>query len=413
MSTATLNGLVVTRCRVTLPAWGAWYAEVEIDRPETLSGAVTLVLADLTLRGTILSGGPWQGRARFRIVGGAGGWGRTIAAQAYANDVGMKLAKVLGDAAAACGETLGTVPALSVGPGFVRAEGRASLVLEGLVPAGWYVDEAGVTQVGRRPARAYTGAATRLRTDLAAGTVDLAASELAALLPGAVVDGIEALDVEHTLEAGKLRTTIWGRGAGADAASLPDHLRKIVATLTAGHRYFAPWEYRVVQRVGERYDLQAVRVSSGMPDLRNVRVRPGVAGIRTHLTLGSLVLVSFVDGNPSRPVATAFDDVDAPGFVPADLYLQAGATGAAPTEHATSAEAVVGFVFQALKQMLVPTIIPSEDALATALGVALGAVSSATIPSVLKEAIDLALADKDPNTDGTKPGIGWPHVRGA
>ncbi len=91
-------------------------------------------------------------------------------------------------------------------------------------------------------------------------------------------------------------------------------MQKIVATLTAHHRFYAPWEYRVVERVGERYHLQPVRVSSGMPTLRNVRARPGVAGACGYASLGSCVLVAFVDGSPARPVVVAFDDAESPGF---------------------------------------------------------------------------------------------------
>jgi hypothetical protein len=310
---ATLNGFSALSCRVHLPAWGAWYAECEIDRPEVLRGAVTLVLADLTLRGTVLAGGAWSGRARYRVVGGAGGWGRTVKAASYSNDLGVKLEKIFTDVAAACGETIGPAPAGVAGPLFVRAEGRAALVLEQLAAEQWYVDNASVTRFGRRAARTYTGNATRLRIDQAGGVLELAADQIADLAPGAVVDGFEAVDVEHTLDEGKLRTTVWAAQGGAPTV-LSDHFRQIVTTLTARHRYYAPWEYRVVERVSERYNVQPVRVSSGMPTLRNVRVRGGVAGAVGYAAPGSVVLVSFVNGDPARPVITSFDDPESPGF---------------------------------------------------------------------------------------------------
>lgn len=321
MSTATLNGNAVLSCRVNLPKWGAWYADVEIGGADALTGAATLVLGDLTLVGTILSGGVWQSRARYRIVGGRGGWGKTIKGASYSNDAGLPYAKLLADAALACKETLGVAPVGVAGASYVRPEGRAALVLEQLFPAGWYVDETGVTQIGARLPSVYLGKAVRFERDIACGMVSLAAEDVASLLPGCVVDDITAIDVEHTLENDKLRTTVWGEGEGAKAGSIADSMRGIVGTLTARHRFFAPWEYRVVTRSGERYALQPVRVSSGMPTLQNVRVRGGVAGAREHLTLGSLVLVSFVDGLPSRPVITGFDDPESPGFIPAELAL--------------------------------------------------------------------------------------------
>ena len=73
--------------------------------------------------------------------------------------------------------------------------------------------KAGTTQIGRRPTTTYEGGAPRVDVKPEDGRIELAADTIATLLPGATVDGLEAVDVEHTLEEGKLRTTIWGRRA--------------------------------------------------------------------------------------------------------------------------------------------------------------------------------------------------------
>jgi hypothetical protein len=327
VSTATLAGFAVTTCRVQIPAFGLPFADVEIVSPETLTGSVTLVLADLTLVGTVLSGGAFQGRARYRIVGGAGGWGATVAAKSYANDLGVKHSTVLTDVANACGESLGTIPAATAGPAYVRANAPAVTVLDGLFPGAWYVDEAGVTQIGARAVTTYKGGAPRTAVDLGDGRIELAADAIATLLPGVTVDGVEAVDVEHVLEGGKLRTTLWGRRAQRTGDPAASALRCAVDLLTARHRYFAPWEYRVVSRSGERLNLQIVRTSSGMPNLSSVRIRPGVAGVRMRPKLGSLVVVAFVNGDAARPMVVAFDDYDgasaSPGFIPDETAVVA------------------------------------------------------------------------------------------
>lgn len=422
MALATLNGHSVLAAHVSIPAWGVWTADVEIGSTEALTGAVTLVIDDLTLRGTIMSGGAYQTRGRYRIAGGAGGWGRPIPAKAYANDLGVRLSRVLADAAEACGETLGTVATTTVGTAFLRAEGPAARVLHELSPQAWYVDEAGVTQVGRRPAVTYTGTAPRITTDLARGMIELAPASLAGLVPGAVVDGLEAVDVEIALE-GALRVTIYGRGI-ADTARLPSALTRIVEGITAGHRFYGSWEYRVVARTGERLQLQVVRASSGMPDLfyAPVPVR-AVAGVRVRPALGSTVLVSFVDGDPSKPYVAAFTaptDVDA-GFIPDELALMAGSTGSSPTEHATSAEALI---------VAVQTVLATVGAALTTAGSPAGAALTALVvdatfstgllatlaagalgPST-QAALLAALAAKTADTSGASPGLGWPAVRG-
>lgn len=421
MSLATLNGVTATAVRVSIPANGLWWAEVECASGDSMTGAATLVVDDLTLRGTIITGGAYEARTRYRIVGGAGGWGRTIAARAYVNDLSPKKSAILADAARECGETLGTVPASDTvaGGAYVRASGPASRVLDDLYPRGWYVDEAGVTQIGRRARVTYTGTATRITDDHAQVRFELAPPSLAGLLPGAVVDGVEAVDVEHVVGPDGVRTTLWGKGP-ADTSRMSAALERIVGQFTARHRFYAPWEYRVVARTAERLDLQAVRASAGMPDLRAVKIRPGVGGARVHPTLGSLCLVSFVNGDPARPVVTSFDDQDGAGWVPTEIALQAGATGVYPTEHATSAEAAVLLVQQTLAALGAALTAAGSPTGATVTtlsndaGVAaiVAATAVGTLGLTVQSAIDLALAGKSADANGRVPSLGWPNVRG-
>ncbi len=411
MSTATLQGHAVTSCRISLPAWGVPFADVEIAVAETLTGRVTLVLADLTFVGTVLDGGIVQGRARYRIIGGAGGWGRTIAAKPYANDLGVKFSTLLTDAASACGETLGTVPAGTAGPAYVRASAAASTVLDDLFARGWYVDLAGVTQIGARAVTTYAGGAPRTGPDPADSRIELAADAIATLIPGVTVDGTEAVDVEHALEGGKLRTTLWGRREQRTGNRAAAALVAAIEHQTASHRYFAPWEYRVVSRSGERLNLQVVRAASGMPNLSSVHVRPGVAGLRARPKLGSLVVVAFVNGDASRPMVVSFDDPEGPGWIPDEVYAMAGATGAQPTEHGTSAEATVNFVYQLLTALLAPLV--GQPAIDAALLTAIAASVSGELTVPVKTAVDLALSTKAVNSNGRKPSLGWPNVWGA
>lgn len=418
---ATLNGVIVTACRVQIPAYGLWWADVEADTPTAISGAVTLVVDDLVLKGTIVSGGAREARFRYRIVGGAGGWGRSVTAKSYTNDAGVKLGTVLRDVAAECGESLGTVATSTVGTSYVRSVAPAARVLDELATRAWYVDEAGVTQIGRRATTTWAGQATRITDDAARGFLELApaAASLSTLLPGAVVDGVEAVDVEHEIDGatGKLRSTIWGRGI-ADTSRLPEAFRRIVEAFTATHKYYAPWEYRVVLRSSERLDLQATRVSSGMPDLRAVRIRQGSGGVRVHPALGSLCLVSFVNGDPSRPVVTSYDDQDGAGAVATELALQAGTPGAQPTEHATSAEALVLTVRTTLTALATALGgVPGAGAAITAMTTdaafaAIVAAVTGTLGPLTKAALLASLAAKSADTGGDTPGLGWPAVRG-
>lgn len=324
---ATLAGKRVTRARVQIPKWGAWYADVSVDGESSLTGAVELVLADVTFHGTILSGGAAAGRSDYRIVGGAGGWGKIIPAKGYASDAGVKLSTILGDAAREAGETLiATALGRSVaGPAFARQEGPAGRVLELLAPGNWYVDSGGITRIGTRATSVLERAVPRTSpVDLAAGTVTLAPAAIATIVPGITVDGLEAVDVQHELSAeGGLRTRIWGPRGGATSRLLQAQ-RKVFEALFPDIQYRGVTEYRVISQNGERLDLQPVRVSTGMPVLLRVPVRPGVPGASaTHSLSGAVVLVQFVDASPARPVVTSFEDADGGAFLPLALAVDA------------------------------------------------------------------------------------------
>lgn len=344
---ATLNGVRCTSARVTLSAWGRWYADAHLDGEHALTGKVTLQIADLTLVGTVLSGGASLGRSSYRIVAGAGGWGKAVAAKSYADDAGPKVATIVGDAAREVGESMADVsPSLRMAANFARSDGPASLVLEQVAPRGWYVDEAGVTHLGARKGGPIVGKTSEVSPiDKARQRVTIAAESIASVLPGCVYQSITAVDVVHEVSAeGGLRSTLWGSESAADALS------SVSAVLDPHRRYRGLSEYRVDTQSGTRWNLQPVRASSGMPYLQLVPVRPGVAGCNATFALGSLVLVGFVDSDPDRPFIAHADDVDSERFAPSKLSIHSG--GMSPTEHLMTAESTALLIYNTLVALM-------------------------------------------------------------
>jgi hypothetical protein len=344
---AALAGRLATHARANLPAFGAWFADASLDGDHTLSGVVELRIADLTLSGCVLSGGPDNGRSHYRIVGGKGGWGKTIPRRSYSNDLGVSVATVIRDAAEAVGEVVELATTARLGPAFVRPEGTASRVLELVAPGNWYVGEDGVTRLGRRPSLALTiPGVTHGPVDLARGTVTLASDTIATILPGCVVDGLNVVDVEHEVSAeGGLRSTVWGSMGGQSSRRIAAH-RALYDALDPGRKYRGTFaEYRVVTLSNERLNLQPVRVSTGMPDLRNVPIRYGVPGCKASTSLGARVLVCFADADPSRPFVAAFEEPGGGGFYPTTLELSAAGMGA--NAHVATVEATALLIVNA------------------------------------------------------------------
>lgn len=323
-----LNGHDVTRALVQVPAWGAWWADLDLAEDVTLSGRVSLQFADVQFSGTVVSGGPFNGRSAYRIVGGGGGWGKEIEARSYADDAGVKVSEVISDAASACGESVSGFPTTRPGPHYVRPSGMASLALGALAPRNWYVDFAGVTQYGQRASSQYAGNGATSIFDTAAGYLEIETDELLGLVPGVTISGsLPATDVEYSLEKGKISARVFcGRATSRRLVAFA----KLMNLLDPNRAYRAVYEFRVVTQSGERLNLQPVRAASGMPVLQRVPVRPGIPGVKAHVALGERVLVAFADGLPHYPQVIAHEDADGPGWMPFDVtFGEAPALGVA------------------------------------------------------------------------------------
>jgi len=319
MSLGTLGGFSVSRASVYVGAWGTYWIDVDLPDPEELKGKTSFVCGSVSMACTVVSGGAVDGRAAYRLAGGAGGWGSEVPAKPYLDDAGVKLSSVIGDAAREVGESVDGLPKTRLGPHYARRTGPASQVLHALAPRSWRVDFDGVTRLGLRPTTKYTGDAPRTMRDPGLNLIELATEDLTGLVPGVTIDGsLPATDVEYSLDAKRLTVKVY---AGPRPNRRLDAQRKIFDALYPGLRYAGSFEFRVVTQSGERLNLQPVRTATGFPDLANVPVRPGMAGLKARVLPGSLVLVSFVDNDPSRPVVTHHDAPDAPGWMPLEIDL--------------------------------------------------------------------------------------------
>lgn len=190
---ASYAGSRCVSARVTLPPWGAWTADLLLSDEGVVAPRGPLVIGNLTLVGAVLPGrdAPFAGSRSVRLVGGAGGWYRPVGARFYAKPQGIRLATILGDVASEVGETVVLSTAFSsrvVGQFWARSSGQASSVLGVSVARSWWVDDAGVTQIGERPPSTVSSpfdmTGPGYRGDL--GMVMIATEDPFAWRPGAV-----------------------------------------------------------------------------------------------------------------------------------------------------------------------------------------------------------------------------------
>ena len=337
MTAVTLQAVSAHRAHFQVPTWGLWWADLEFaEDPEiAVDDVVSGSVGGQDFLATVIASGSDGGSGYgARLVGGYGGWMRTIPAKPYRNDLGVSVATILGDAARACGEVIDTsTVSARVGPHFSRREGGAYHTLNGLAPAGWYVDFDGVTHIGLRPEVPYAGTEEVLDYSPTQRVLDLDVESVAGLVPGAVlIDAFVASDVSYTLEGRSLQARLHMQGAPANRRVAA--LARILDALDPFRLYRGSFEYRLISQSGNRCDVQPVRAGLGLPALEGVPVRFS-PDVRAQMVSGAVVLVTFVDGDPSRPCVIAGDSPDSPAV--AFLSYEIGGPGALPVAYLGSA----------------------------------------------------------------------------
>jgi hypothetical protein len=335
-----VNGHGVIRAEIHVPGKGPWFADLDFaeDAPD-VNGAVTLTVGSTTFKGTVIPGsaGTFMLQRRARIVAGAGGWSRNVTKLSYHNDAGVLARTVADDAAHTVGESIGAFAggATHLRFDYTRPVGPASAVLEDAARgAPWWVDYAGITRVGARPAAAAAaGTYEVLSYNPRHGDVVLAVDDLSAVGIGSVLSErldspltVRALEIVITPESS--RVTAWCPPEGGVTNQLTDTLTAIVERIM-DRKLLGKYRYRVVNMTADRVNLQAVSNVDGLPDLANISMWPGVAGAHAVLAPGAEVLIEFIAGNREDPVVVGFVGKGGPGHSPVSLAFCESAQAAA------------------------------------------------------------------------------------
>lgn len=219
---ATIEDFGIERGEVFLSSFGIWTADLVPLGDAVLSEGqrVTIVVGDLSLSGTIVAGAVLADSSGVRVVGGAGGWRKSIARKAYRdNENGVKLASVVADLARETGETVDVADSLRgavLGAAWTRPEGTAAEALD-VLGKPWRVRPDGVTELGPLATRQASGIVS-LRS-YAPGhrraIVEFPDDEVSSVLPGTVLDLAEDLSLTVrtatiTITSGTIRGRIVG-----------------------------------------------------------------------------------------------------------------------------------------------------------------------------------------------------------
>ncbi len=393
-----LSGLAAAGMRFAAGWSGVWVADVDL-LPSSSSDAVpTGIVTITTTQGLAMSGmvddertHAFADRRRVRVLGGRGGWAKTVRAQHYHSDIGVRLQEVATTTAAEVGETAVVLTPTTLGLDFVRHNGAASQIF---ADAGvdWWVGLDGATRIGARPASPAPADLHVLEWNPSASTMRVTSDTI--IEPGAIIAdqrfGTKTVrQVEIELRDYSFNGTVWVSDS-APAAGVVSELHAALSDIAEDATravYSRFHEYIVDAMSGDR--AECVAVSKKVPNLVPVSIWAGASGYKASLRPGSRVLVGFRGGEPSKPFLAFYEAPENEGWRPAQLELDALAKLVLGEQ---AASVVIGTEAAALPIARAPAVDAFAQALATAINAAATAASATTIAPVTGATLGATLA---------------------
>ena len=308
MPNVTVNGHDLLKADIVEPLRGRWYAAVEADTDEPLTGAVTIDFGDgITFVGTALPNRAAResGRSIAGVVGGAGALQDKPPARAYTS---VSFGRVLTDTLDAVGETLSSTAQnldAELRPRWVRAAVNASATLDAIadeLDLNWRVLRDGTVWLGQESFETIDVEHERLDQD-PRSDARVIAPNLPAVRPGTTFEGVPVAHVTTTVRSGGIRQQLRFND---------DRLRKFFARLY-GHFsgradiYGVPRLATVIKQNAdgtlELIPDDAVVGGAGGPGISNVELWYGAPGESITVSPGARVGLLFWGGDPTKPFA--------------------------------------------------------------------------------------------------------------
>lgn len=304
---ASLNGEQITSARITIPAFGAWHGDVTLALPNAIAGDVTITIGDLTLIGHSYRMASFAGARGLRVVGGHGGWQQQVAPQAYETPSGVLASTVLGDAATAVQETLVLANDIVLGSAFVRERCVASRVLRQIVGDTWWIDVDGVTKTAARDTSPIATDFQVIHFSGTTGNFVIATEAIHDWMPGRTFTSPTVLTSQTISSStivlgndGKARVELLTNTASANAGDrLVSELRSLIREDFPSLTFLGLYEYSVQASPGGTVDASPTNTTLPLPSISSIRETFPL--MSATLTVGDLILVGFVNGDPTRP----------------------------------------------------------------------------------------------------------------
>lgn len=327
MALVGLGGQDCIETRILMPRTGAWVLDAVVDDPDqvsTVTRSISISINDgaLTLTGTAARAGVFVDTGHVRIVAGAGGLGLSAAPKHYN---GVSVGVILGDLLAAAGEALSSTAdngILSTGLDAWDASATPigtliSLLLAAAAPgASWRMLADGTLWVGTEtwPNLGIDSSTYQIFEDSAEQNTMLIGVDAPLMLVGTTFEGrrVSACEAHVGQEGEGVQQRIWFEDAAiSDTDRLTKALNGLVQDAAARIDridYTRRYPATVIQQSGSTVDVQPDQVNGRdlLGDMAGVPLwlpaGMGVSGVS-----GGRVEIGWLGGDPSKPIAIAFD----------------------------------------------------------------------------------------------------------
>lgn len=303
--TISVNGATVLDGSFTMPRIGAWTAVVQVDATEPPADRVVVASYDgaFSLVGTVLHGDTYSDTTHVRLVGGAGGMQKPVAARGYQS---IPARIVVADILSEVGETLSpTAEGLDVIlPHYARRATTADRALQqvlSLLGVSWRILGDGTVWTGTDTFREATQEnAVVLDQNEGEQWIELGV-DTPALLPATTFEGKKVQAVVHRIVGAGVRTRLMFGETDKQRSLWRAIVLKSLPEID--HQAWYPSTV-VAQRPDGSVDVMPE--ASHVPPLPGVELEYPVPGMTAKVAPGARVMVHFEDGNPSKPKASLF-----------------------------------------------------------------------------------------------------------
>lgn len=216
LAPASLGGVPIMKGTLTIPYNGIWHADILLTEAVDVSvPGQPLIFGDIVAVATVVRAIDFSGARGVRVVGGFGGWRKTVSSKQYASPTGVPTQAIVSDAAAEVGEippvVAGLIP-LVVGTDYIRRAEPASNVLNDVLSDRWWMSFAGAIFTTPRASIPVVTPFTAINVRGAPGIYTIAPESPADWLPGKLFVGPTVSGtinrVSHTLDPRALRTEV-------------------------------------------------------------------------------------------------------------------------------------------------------------------------------------------------------------